>query len=113
MKEKEESEHLDAFPILGLSTISLAMSTMIDFSPMAICKAMQMDANDRVRTFGFRMETALLREELKREKENAAAKRLHDEWWKWSGNPRNWNYDETATLKWMLEEAKGEKDGSD
>lgn len=69
MAEKEEYEHLNVFPIAGLSTMALALSMMIDSSPMAICKAMQMDADNRVRTFGFRMETALLREGLKREKE--------------------------------------------
>lgn len=79
MAEKEESEHLDVFPIAGLSTIALALSMMIDSSPRVICKAMQMDADNRVRTFGFRMEAALLREELKREKEKRGAEAANQE----------------------------------
>lgn len=42
-------------------------------------------------------------------------KRLHDEWWEWSGKRENCNEDGTVKMtygEWLLEKAKGATDGS-
>ena len=49
------------------------------------------------------------------DKHGGDPKKLHDEWWEWSGDRKNCNEDGTVKMtygEWLLEKAKGEEDGS-